>query len=417
VLVGLVALAAGPAAAPAKRADTVTISILRIVNSKPAWDVLIPNFERAYPNIKVDAAYTPSNTSMYQLEATELAAGNAPDLLSTDPGCGTPVAVCVLGRGGYLAPMVAKPWAKKRSLPLVTSENKHDGALVAFEPQVGFNGVFTNDSLFSKLGLKVPQTFSQLLDVCRKARAAGTSAVILAGGSGAPVSGLIEGLAVATVYGKDKHWNQKLKAGKVAFAGSSGWHLALRRFIDMNDAGCFQPGATGVTSGNTAAALFAQGRGLMLALTSINKGAIDAASPQFNYSFHRFPGGTSPTETTTYLSLAPEVSVNAHSSAGNQRAAQTFVDFIARPKQNALYTQVTGGLSQYEFLKGKIPDFMSSLRRVFAENKWVVSPHASWWNAATLKALQDNAIGLITGQRSIEDVLKAMDAAWKQGPA
>jgi hypothetical protein len=33
-----------------------------------------------------------------------------------------------------------------------------------------------------------------------------------------------------------------------------------------------------------------------------------------------------------------------------------------------------------------------------------------------LLALQDNQIGLITGQRSIDDVLNAMDAAWKQGP-
>ena len=413
----MLALGAGSAAAPAKRAHTVTISMLRIVNSKPAWDALIPNFERAYPNIKIAVTYTPSNTSMYELETTELAAGNAPDILSTDPGCGTPVAVCVLGKAGYLAPMVDKPWAKKRSLPLVTSKNKDGGALVAFEPQVTPNGVFTNDSLFRKFGLKVPQTFPQLLDVCRKAKAAGAAAVILAGGSAAPVAGLIEGFAVATVYGRDKHWNQKLKAGKVTFDRSSGWHQALQRFIDMNAAGCFQPGATGVPSGNTAAALFAQGRGLMLAMTSLNKGAIDIASPHFSYSFHRFPGGTTPTQTTTYLQLAPEVSVNAHSSAGNQRAAQTFVDFIARPAQNALYTQITGGLTQYEFLKGQIPDFMPSLGRVFAARKWVINPAVSWWNPATLDALQKNQIGLITGQRSIDDVLKAMDAAWKQGPA
>ena len=378
--------------------------------------MLIPNFERADPNIKIDVTYTPTVALMYQLETTELAAGSAPDLLTTEPGCGTPIAVCVLGKAGDLAPMVNKPWAK-RSLPLVTSKNKHGGALVAFEPQVSPFGLFTNDSLFGRLGLKVPQTFPQLLDVCRKAKAAGTSAVILAGGSAAPVRGLIVTLAVATVYGKDKHWNQELKAGKVTFDGSIGWHLALQRFVDMNAAGCFQPGATGVASGDAAAALFGQGRGLMFAMSSLNKGLIDAASPQFSYSFHPFPGGTSPTQTTTYLTLSPEMSVNAHSSAGNQRAAQTFVDFLARPKQNALFTRITGGLTQDEFLKGQIPDFMSSLRRVFAAHKWVINPQTSWWNAATLVALQDNEIGLITGQRSIDDVLKAMDAAWKRGPA
>ena len=32
-------------------------------------------------------------------------------------------------------------------------------------------------------------------------------------------------------------------------------------------------------------------------------------------------------------------------------------------------------------------------------------------------SLQQDAIGLLTGQRSIDDVLGATDAAWKQGPA
>ncbi len=63
------------------------------------------------------------------------------------------------------------------------------------------------------------------------------------------------------------------------------------------------------------------------------------------------------------------MSVNAHSSAQDQAAAQTFVDFIARPKQNALYAQLTGGLTQYEFLKGQIPDFMSDFAPVFSEHR------------------------------------------------
>ena len=44
-------------------------------------------------------------------------------------------------------------------------------------------------------------------------------------------------------------------------------------------------------------------------------------------------------------------------------------------------------------------------------------PDPTWWNASVLLALQQDGIGLITGQRSIDDVLNAMDAAWKQGPA
>jgi raffinose/stachyose/melibiose transport system substrate-binding protein len=185
----------------------------------------------------------------------------------------------------------------------------------------------------------------------------------------------------------------------------------------MNDAGCFQQGALGVQGGSIAAQLFAQGQGLMFAMQSGQKGTIDApVSPQFSYSYHRFPGGTSPTQTTTYIAFGPEVSVNAHSSPGNQRAAQTLVDFVARPQQNALDARLSGGLSQQEFLKGQIPAFMSSMRPVLAKHRYVTNPVASWWNADTLTAMQAIQIGLITGQNSIDDVLKAMDAAWQLGP-
>jgi raffinose/stachyose/melibiose transport system substrate-binding protein len=264
--------------------------------------------------------------------------------------------------------------------------------------------------------LKIPQTYSQLLDVCKKAKAAGTAPVIFAGGSKSAVTFLIEGLAVPLVYGKNNQWTAKLKAGKVTFRGSSGWRQAMQRFIDMNDAGCFPPGVTGLASGPAASTLFAHGQSLMLVTTSNAEGGIATAEPDFSYSFHPLPSGSSPTETTTFISLLQAVSVNAHASSRNRAAAQTFVDFMARPAQNALFTQLTGGLSQYQIKKRQVPGFMASMAPVFAKQRYITNPYASWWNPGVLGAMQDNQIGLITGQRSIDDVLKAMDVAWKKGP-
>ena len=208
--------------------------------------------------------------------------------------------MCVLAKAGYLVPMVEKPWVK-RSLPLVTSLDKYGQGLFAFSPVVTPFGIFTNDDRFKQLGLKIPQTFSQLLLVCQKAKAAGTAAVILPGASQPDVTYLITDLAVATVYGKDKHWAGALRAGKVTFAGTLGWHQALQELIEMNDAGCFQPGAAGTTAAS-ANPQFTQGQGLMYPALTGNKGAIDAGNPQFAYSFHAFPGGTDANQTTN---LAP----------------------------------------------------------------------------------------------------------------
>ncbi len=266
----------------------------------------------------------------------------------------------------------------------MTSLDKHGQGLFAFTPAVDPYGIFTNDALFKESsGLTIPETFSQLLTVCQKAKAGGTAAIVL--GAASPFTQLILDLAVATVYGKDKTWPAELRAGKVTFDGTAGWHQALQEFVDMSNAGCFQPGATGTGAG-TALANFAQGRSLMTPTLSSFKGTIDTSSPQFSYSFHLFPGGTSPTQTRTLVNLAGSLSINAHSSAANQAAAKTFIDFIARPKQNALYAQIIGGLTQYEILKQQVPGFMSDLATMLKDHAYVVNPSQTWWNPDVLIA-------------------------------
>jgi raffinose/stachyose/melibiose transport system substrate-binding protein len=412
VLVGAVfALAVGASGARPAGSGQVTISMDAIGVTEPEWSVLIANFERAYPNITVNITYGGS-VALEQLESLELAAGTAPDLLFVTGGCGTPVAVCVLARAGDLAPMIKVPWAK-RSLPLVTSLEKLNGALYAFQPVVSPHGVFTNDELFAKLGLKVPRTFSQLLAVCKEAQADGTVAMDL-NSSLTTVGYTILGLATPLVYGQGTHWTAALKAGRVSFDGTAGWHQALQEFGEMNSAGCFEPGVAGAVN---AVALFAQGQGLMYVGPSAQAGVIDAAGPRFSYTFRPFPAMTAPGQLQAFLELNPAVGVNAHSSAQNQAAAQTFVDFIARPAEDALYARVSGGLTQYEFLKGQIPAFMSDFATIFTDHEYVPAPSLTWWNPSVWGALTTDGIGLITGQETPDSILQAMDAAWQQGPS
>jgi raffinose/stachyose/melibiose transport system substrate-binding protein len=396
-----------PGAAGSAQSDEIALTMIWPGSDSTILPVLISNFERLHPNISVNVTYAcPSS-----VEPTELAAGNGPDLICDFPGCGMTPALCDLAKAGDLAPLVDEPWVK-RSLPLVTSLSKVGSVLYGFEKGVTPYGVFTNDTLFAKLGLRVPQTFSQLLSLCQKAKADGTAAFVLEGASGLHVSWLIDALAVSTVYAPETGWTGKLKAGKVSFDGTPGWHEALQEFIQMYQAGCFEPGMAGVGSG-----AFTQGQGLMFGAISAFEGSIAAAQPSFAFSFHRFPGGSKPNETTTFLNLSPEISVNAHSSPQNQTAARMFIDFLGRPKQGALFEKLSGGMTEYEFIKRQIPKDMIGFGPVIDSHEYVINPAETWWNPSVNSTLEQDAIGLITGQESIDDVLTAMDTAWKQGPA
>jgi raffinose/stachyose/melibiose transport system substrate-binding protein len=203
--------------------------------------------------------------------------------------------------------------------------------------------------------------------------------------------------------------------GTVTFDGTPGWHEALQRFVEMNNVGPFEPGASG-TTGAAAEAMFAQGQALMIGAITQEKNLIEATEAKFRFSQRVYAAGTDPCQTTTQLITVGNIAVNAHSSAPAQRDAQTFVEFIQRPAQNALFARLKGGLTQQEFLDGRIPEHMADFRPVLATGAYVASPVYGWWNPNVALARQQNAVGLITGQRSIDDVLKAMEAAWQQGP-
>jgi raffinose/stachyose/melibiose transport system substrate-binding protein len=53
---------------------------------------------------------------------------------------------------------------------------------------------------------------------------------------------------------------------------------------------------------------------------------------------------------------------------------------------------------------------------LYRQGRYGINPIETWWNAAVGNALSTYGTGLLTGQTSIDDVLKAMDAAWQLGP-
>jgi raffinose/stachyose/melibiose transport system substrate-binding protein len=158
--------------------------------------------------------------------------------------------------------------------------------------------------------MQVPQTFPELLSVCQKAKADGTIPILLPLQGSTMMQHLLTEFALSTVYARDAHWLRGLKAGTVTFEGTAGWHSALQEFIDMNNAGCFQPEPAG-TGALAADAEFAQGQALMLFNQTQHKGTIDAADPQFAYSQHPFPTGNDPSQNVFQIDVVGQWGINA----------------------------------------------------------------------------------------------------------
>ena len=413
-LFGLLAL--GAAAAPTAQRAPVTLTFLGSLTGQPTYSAVIQNFERVHPNITIETTYAPTAAQLSQLVTTELAAGTAPDLFPTYPGCGTQISICKLAKAGYLAPMVGKAWAKSLD-PRVLRYSKLGPTLYAFLPSVVFDGLLTNDTMLKTLGLKVPRTFAQLLTFCHKAKAAGTTPLMLTALGSNTLQQLIADIALTTVYAKDKQVGKKLEAGKVTFQGTAGWHQALQEIVDMNDADCFQPGPAGTTSAS-GDAIFAQGRVLTYPMVTSHKGAIDVNKPQFAYSQSPFPTARKDASQTVFeLHFPLALAVNAHASAQKRAAAQAFVDFPrssrpGRAVREDRWRRVRGAAASWT-VSGPPVRLRSAVQE---QGRYGINPVETWWNASVGDALTTYGTGLLTGQKSVDDVLKAMDAAWKLGP-
>jgi raffinose/stachyose/melibiose transport system substrate-binding protein len=388
------------------------LTMLALTTQQTGIQAVVSAFESAYPSVNVNVSYVPGTNQLLPLMATQLAAGNGPDILDVIPGDGTPVSVVPLAHSGYLLPLVNQPWVK-RTIPSVTSLDKVGPTLYAFSPGVQFYGMMVNYTLFAQHHWAVPRTFPQLLQVCKDASAAGVAPFMLAGGSSSTSVTFELQLAASVVFGSDPKWTSERKQGKVTWAGSQPWTQALGEVAQMNSAGCFAPGSVGNTT-TSEYAQFASGGDLMFSTNTGITATIAALNPTFSYGVVPFPNASTVTGERTNLNYAFSLAVNAKTQ--NKAAAEAFIDFVARPAQAEAWANDNGELTQTDYIHHIFPKALEPFAGVFKRNALEPVPVSTWWNPTVLSAFETDAIGLVTGQTSIQQLEADLDKAWSAGP-
>lgn len=401
-----VALTAGLTAATAKPNASVTLQFVTTNTIQPAFQVLIANFNRVYPDIQINATYLPSD-QYNSLIPTQLAAGNAPDLFTAFPGTGALPSTMLMANAGYLADLADRPWAKR--VPTVAKPLISNGKKLFAWP-LGASAYFLmyNKTAFSQLGLKPTSTFSGLQNLCHKIRAAGKIPLVQAGGVG-PNNGIaVLQLAAGTVYAANPNWNADRAAGKVTFAGTPGWGQALQEIADLNKDGCFEPGVQSV-SVPAATAMFANGQALMWICNSQNIGLVRAINPTMDLGVMATPGRTAKAQ-ITMVAYPSNLVVNAHSP--NLSSAKTFVDFMARSAQSSLWAKVGGYTAPLDATQGKLSPDIASLAPFFSNSLTRANPLFTWPNGVIFSTLGADVQGLFTGQKTVAQILADLDSAW-----
>lgn len=406
--VASVAATSGPSAASDKALAPSNLkgefTLVSHTGTQLPFDVLIKNFNAAYPNVKVDVQYLPPGATFSQPLLARINAGNAPDVLFTNPGPGGDVSAYQLGKAGKLLDLSNRPWVKR--IPKVHRSIFYVGNKVYAEPVfMTASGVTYNTTAFKRLGFKVPTTFSQLLQLCGRAKAAGIYLMALPGLAGNEV---FISASIPNVYASDPTWNTKRVQGKVTFASSPGWVKTLNRLIALRDADCFVPGWQSANT-NTVAQLLVSGKAIAALGPSAAIARYQPLTPDQTWASFPFPGDKA---TDRRAAVGYNFSLSVSAATKNKEAALAFVDFLGREGQSRLMAKLFASVSLTDAKSGKIPSALTDYAPLIKGDKTVPRGTDIWLTPSTFNNLAVVIGNVLTGQQRPAEALKILDDTW-----
>jgi raffinose/stachyose/melibiose transport system substrate-binding protein len=337
---------------------------------------------------------------------TQLQGGNAADVMILAPGTGQPISVISLAEAGFLEPL----GDTADSVNPVGSESQFqlDGETYAQATALTPVGMVFNATAAEEAGIDYPETYEDLLTACADARDAGKSFTVLAGGI--PFNtGLYSMLISATrVYAETPDWNEQRAAGEVTFADSN-WRQVLEDIAEMNEAGCFQDGAAGGTFDNITAGM-GSGSSLTAAVPGSAAASISEATGQ-ELNVQAFPPADGQ-QAFTVTGANYAWGINAASDDDAKASAQAFLDWVAEPEQAEAYAELSGAVPVTGIVAEELLPQYAPIGDLLAEGQFTSLPNATWPNAAIYDALGAGVQGMLTGQKTVDQVLEEMDAAW-----
>lgn len=357
--------------------------------------------------VEVEVIPYPSDAYNTQV-TTQLQAGNAADMMVLSPGTGQPISVITLAEAGFLEPLDET----SAGLLPAGSEKEYqiDGDTFAQPTALTPVGMVFNVTAADEAGVsEYPATYEELLTACTTAREGGKdSFTVLAGGI--PFNtGLFSMLVSATrVYAEDPDWNEQRAAGDVTFA-DSGWRDVLEDIVEMNDSGCFQDGAAGGTFDSITAGL-GGGTSLTAAVPGSAAASISSATGA-ELNVQAFPpadGGDAFTITGANYAWG----INASSDDAVKASAQAFLDWVAQPENAKEYADLSGSVPITGIDEATLLPEYAPIGGLLGDGSYVGVPNATWPNPAVYEALGTGVQGLLTGQKTVDQVLADMDAAW-----
>lgn len=342
---------------------------------------------------------------------TQASAGTAPDVFFVWAGSGNQWGAHVIAPEGITADLSDFDFASRVPDGLRPGIS-FDGNLVAAPISGTSVGAQYNLTALEENGWSVPTTWSEVLQLCADASAAGKAAYGLGGGTGWNMIMAPYAASATLVYGATPDFDAQQAAGEATF-GDSAWLAGMEAFKQMEDAGCHQDNVLG-TSFEEIQMLVANGDVMGWMMVQQLLPAVAGQAPEGTVlTMAPLPFSDDASETRLTLGLGSNYGINAASD--NPDAAKAFIDFLTSNEGAALYLSASAGLPILSGGEFELDPALSTILEFIADGRISPIPDQSWPNAKVQAALIEQSQGMFAGTTDAAGVLEAMDAAYAEG--
>ncbi len=282
------------AAAPA--GEKVTLKVL--VHQNPPMveymNTFNEKFQAKYPNITVDMSVVNAN-DLSTVTQTRLTANDVDvvDIFGFANAAQpymknvTPPNWQTLIDAGLLMDLTDQPFIKNYDDATIKDAGTYNGKVYAINlGRVSYSGIYYNQDLFDKHGVKVPTTWPELVAACETFKKNNVPCMTAGGKDGWPIFVGAYGLTGA-LYPDQAALAEGLWTGKMKWNDDQALKMWEKMKVYTQD--MMESGASGI-AGDAAPGRFASGEVAMFPGGTWYAAAIDAAQPAFKWGYIPFPG-------------------------------------------------------------------------------------------------------------------------------
>ena len=294
-----------------------------------ALDELVAGFEEEYPNVKINQESTTLENYQDVLKL-KFSTGDVPDVLF-----GGPKTYAAFVESGNIEDLSNYDFVSR--VQQNTLDNvKIDGKVYGVPLDVMANAVLYNKDIFEEVGLEIPKTYSEFIDVCKKLDEAGYIACTAGYQDGISVGANFYTIFYGTPYYNMSSFEDEMIAGEKTTGDYPELARALTQWREIM---AYQNEDQRSINTDRAEQMFANGEAGMLIIGTWGIGAVSNYNPDGNYGAFMYPSEEN--EVDNRIPITAGDTWMMVKDSPNHAAAEAFFEFMTRPEVNAKWCTTT----------------------------------------------------------------------------